>query len=139
MMVRPPHTAADRSTLRLVLLRLLIVANLLLATSYLTWRYRYSINWAAWPIALALIAAETYSYIDAWLFGLTVFRLKRRPEPPSPPPGATVDVFITCYNEPVELVRQTVRAAVRIAYPHATYVLDDGKSAAIACMAAEEG
>jgi cellulose synthase (UDP-forming) len=123
---------------RLALLRLLIVGNLLLATFYLSWRYLYSINWVAWPAALALIAAETYSYIDAWLFGLTIFRLKRRAEPP-PPSGATVDVFITCYNEPPELVRHTVHAALRIAYPHTTYVLDDGKSAAMQAMAAEEG
>jgi cellulose synthase (UDP-forming) len=121
------------------LLRVLVAANLLLGAYYLGWRYLHSINWSAWPIALALLLAETYSYLDAWLFGLTMWRLRARGEPPPPVPGTTVDVFITCYNEPVELVRETVRAAVQIGYPHRTYVLDDGSSAEMRAMATEEG
>jgi cellulose synthase (UDP-forming) len=88
---------------------------------------------------LALIIAETYSYLDAWLFGLTMWRLRSRPEPPSTPGDVTVDVLITCYNESPELVRETVRAAVAIRYPHLTYVLDDGDTAAMRAMASEEG
>src|SRR5439155_608551 len=53
--------------------------------------------------------------------------------------GATVDVFITCYNEPVELVRETVHAALAIAYPHRTWVLDDGNSPAMRAMAEQAG
>ncbi|HEY1296118.1 MAG TPA: glycosyltransferase, partial [Chloroflexota bacterium] len=48
------------------------------------------------------------------------------------------DVFITCYNEPVELVRHTVRAASAIRYPHRTYVLDDGSSDQMRAMAEAE-
>ena len=121
------------------LLRILIAANLLLGFYYLSWRYTETINWAAWPLALALLAAETYSYVGAWLFGLTIWRLRRRSEAPSPPPDVTVDVLITCYNEPVELVRETVRAALAIRYPHRTYVLDDGNSAPMREMARTEG
>lgn len=119
--------------------RLLIAANLLLGFRYLSWRYTSSINWALWPLSLALLAAETYSYVDAWLFGLTMWRRKTRGEPPPVPEKATVDVFITCYNEPVEIVRETVRAAVAIRHPHRTYVLDDGNSPAMREMAKEEG
>jgi cellulose synthase (UDP-forming) len=50
-----------------------------------------------------------------------------------------VDVFITCYNEPVELVRETVRAAKAISYPHQTFILDDGSSAEMQAMAESEG
>jgi cellulose synthase (UDP-forming) len=120
------------------LIRILIAANLLLGTWYLAWRYTDSINWAAWWIALPLLVAETYSFLDAVLFGLTTWRLKRRGAAP-PPDQVTVDVFITCYNEPVELVRETARAARAIRYPHQTYILDDGSSAAMRAMAAEEG
>lgn len=130
---------AARAVFRRGVIRVLIVANLLLGLNYLVWRYLDSINWAAWPVALALLAAETYSYIGAFLFGTVMWRLRPRGEPPPPPPDATVDVFITCYNEPVELVRATVRAAVAIRYPHRTYVLDDGESPAIRAMAEEEG
>src|SRR5579884_4310765 len=130
---------AARAVFRRGVIRVLIVANLLLGLNYLVWRYLDSINWAAWPVALALLAAETYSYIGAFLFGTVMWRLRPRGEPPPPPPDATVDVFITCYNEPVELVRATVRAAVAIRYPHRTYVLDDGGSPEMAAMAAAEG
>lgn len=128
-----------RAALRLGLLRVLVAANLLLGFLYLSWRYTATINWAAWPIAIGLVIAETYSYIDAWLFGLTLWRLKQRGEPPPPPPNATVDVFITCYNEPVEVVRETAIAARDIRYPHRTYLLDDGNSPAMRAMAKEIG
>jgi cellulose synthase (UDP-forming) len=132
-------TPERRATGRLALLRLLIASNLLLGASYLAWRYTHTINWAAWALALALLAAETYTYLDAWLFGLTVWRLRRRGQPPPAPSGATVDLFITCYDEPVGLVRDTVRAALAVGYPHRTYVLDDGDSPAMRAMAEAAG
>ena len=134
-----PEDPQARRDLRAWLIRVLVVMNLILGFYYLQWRYLDSINWQYWPVALALLAAETYSYVDAWLFGLTMSRLKLRGEPPSPPDGATVDVFITCYNEPVDLVRDTVRAAIQIRWPHTTYVLDDGSSPEMEAMAREEG
>jgi cellulose synthase/poly-beta-1,6-N-acetylglucosamine synthase-like glycosyltransferase len=126
-------------TFRYILIRILIVANLLFGLNYLIWRYFNSINWAAWPIAIGLILAETYSYVDAWLFELTVWRLRVRKEPPHPPRHANVDVFIKRYNEPVELVRRTLRAALSIQYPHETYVLDDGNSPEMLTVCQEEG
>ena len=134
-----PRDAAVRERIRLGLLRVLIAVNLLLGFNYIAWRFAGSINWAAWSIALALLVAETYSYADAWLFGLAVWRMKRRVDAGPPPPGATVDVFITCYNEPVDLVRRTARAARDMRYPHRTYILDDGASPAMRRMAEEEG
>jgi cellulose synthase (UDP-forming) len=40
----------------------------------------------------------------------------------------TVDVFITVYGEPLEIVLTTVRAARDMHVPHRTWVLDDGDS-----------
>jgi len=124
---------------RLLAIRLFVIANLALGFRYLSWRWTSSINWALWPFGLALILAETYSYIDAWLFGLTMWRLRNRPAPPPPDPSATVDVFITCYNEPVELVRETARAAKAMRFPHEVYVLDDGSNPEMRRMTTEEG
>jgi cellulose synthase (UDP-forming) len=124
---------------KLLVIRILVVLNLALGLRYIGWRWMSSINWAMWPFAVALVLAETYSYIDSWLFGLTSWRLRTRPAPPLPDPTATVDVFITCYNEPVELVRETARAARAMTFPHQTYVLDDGSNAAMRAMAGEEG
>ncbi|MCI0811913.1 MAG: glycosyltransferase, partial [Chloroflexi bacterium] len=110
-----------------------------LASYYISWRYLFSINWDYWPISLALLAAETYSFTSVWLFGFMLWRLKVRRSPPPSMPGAAVDVFITRYNEPVELVRETIRAAVAIRYPHNTYVLDDGNSRELEEAALAEG
>jgi cellulose synthase (UDP-forming) len=49
----------------------------------------------------------------------------------SPSEWPTVDVFITCYNEPVEIVEQTIKAALAMDYPTSklcVHVLDDGNS-----------
>ena len=124
---------------RLLAIRLVIAVNLVLGFRYLTWRWTSSINWTLWPFGLALVLAETYSYVDTLLFGLTMWRLRRRPAPPPPDPSATVDVFITCYNEPVELVRDTARAAKAMRFPHAVHVLDDGANPAMRRMAEQEG
>lgn len=91
-----PPIYPDVSQARHLLIRVLVAASLLVGLWYISWQYTDSINWGAWWMALPLIVAETYSCLDAWLFGLTVWRLKRRGEPPAPQPGTTVDVLITC-------------------------------------------
>ena len=40
----------------------------------------------------------------------------------------TIDVFITVYGEPLEIVLATIRAARDMDVPHRTWVLDDGDS-----------
>jgi cellulose synthase (UDP-forming) len=113
-------------TARQLLIRAVALLAGLLGVNYIVWRWAYSVNWPAWWIALPLVLAETYSLIDSLLFGLTVWRLRPRGEPPRPVEGATVDVFIATYNEPIDMVMETARAAARITYPHRTWVLDDG-------------
>lgn len=106
-------------------LRLLVVLTVILGVNYVAWRWLESLNWSAWWIAVPLVLAETYSLIDVCLFGLTMWRLRER-TPPEAPPGLTVDVFITTYNEPIEMVMDTALAAQKIRYPHKTWILDDG-------------
>jgi cellulose synthase (UDP-forming) len=120
-----PPAAQDRRTLRLWIIRILVTASTILGVYYIAWRWTSSLNMAFWWIAIPLVIAETYSILDAALFGGTVWRLKERGEAP-PPPDVTVDVFITTYNEPIDLVMTTAIAARDIAYPHTTWVLDDG-------------
>lgn len=111
---------------RLVLLRLLFIATLILGLNYLAWRWLFSLNWNAWWIAIPLVLAETYSLIDVSLFGLTMWNARTRPTPPIAQPGLSVDVFITTFNEPVAIVMKTASAARDIKYPHKTWILDDG-------------
>ena len=120
-------------------LRILIAASVLLGVNYVVWRWLFSVNWSAWWIAVPLVVAETYSLIDSMLFGLTMWRWRRRAAPPPPPEGRTVDVFVTTYNEPVELVLATAEAASCIRYPHETWILDDGERPELERAAAELG
>lgn len=112
-------------TARFVWIRILALLSVLLGLNYIVWRWLDSVNWSAWWIAVPLVIAETYSLIDTFLFSVTMWRARERPAPVSPPQG-TVDVLITTYNEPVDMVIATARAAKRIAYPHETWILDDG-------------
>ncbi|GGD29027.1 glycosyltransferase family 2 protein [Nocardioides daphniae] len=123
--------------LRQLVVRVLVVLTLLTGTSYVVWRWGWSVNWDNWWIAVPLVMAETYALVDAYLFGLTMWKIKVRGEAPPPPEGATVDVFITTYNEPVEMVMATATAAQRITFPHRTWILDDGNRADLAAAAAE--
>jgi cellulose synthase (UDP-forming) len=124
---------------RMLLLRIAILATVVLGGNYIAWRWLYSLNWDAAWIAVPLIVAETYSFIDVCLFGLTVWRARSRPEPGEAPEGRTVDVFVATYNEPVELVMTTARAARDIRYPHKTWVLDDGARSELEQAAADAG
>ena len=125
-------------TARFVWIRVLALLSVLLGLNYIVWRWLDSVNWAAWWIAVPLVIAETYSLIDTFLFSLTMWRARDRPAPVSPPTG-TVDVLITTYNEPLDMVLATARAAKRIAYPHETWILDDGARPELEAAAAEIG
>ncbi|MHA7197651.1 glycosyltransferase family 2 protein [Arthrobacter alkaliphilus] len=123
----------------MVAVRLLVILTLVTGVNYILWRWLASLNWDAWWIAVPLVAAETYSLIDVLLFGMTVWRIKHRTPPAAAPPDATVDVFITTYNEPLDLVMGTALAAQRIRHPHSTWILDDGNRAELRQLAARHG
>lgn len=111
---------------RLLLIRTIVLVTALLGVNYVTWRWLFSVNWSYWWIAVPLVLAETYSLVDSLLFGFGMSRLRERGQPPEAPEDLTVDVFITTYNEPLELVERTAVAARAITYPHRTWILDDG-------------
>ena len=132
-------SVTERAKLKRSLIRVLILANVLLGTRYITWRAAASLNWDYWPLAIALLLAEFYSFTDCILWCAMMWRYRVRADPPPAPPDHTVDVFITTYNEDVDRVRTTARAAKAIRYPHTTWVLDDGDRPAMRAMAEAEG
>ncbi|WP_251041466.1 glycosyltransferase [Arthrobacter sp. ISL-30] len=121
------------------LVRILTALTLILGINYIVWRWLFSVNWSAAWISVPLVMVETYSLIDAFLFGVTMWRLRERQTPPAPPEGFSVDVFITTYNEPIDLVMTTAIAARRISYPHNTWILDDGGRPAMKQAAEQAG
>ena len=50
---------------------------------------------------------------------------------------ASVAVFITCYGEPIDVIRRTATAARAIRGEHTTWILDDGRSDDVRDLAAE--
>ncbi|HEX9310709.1 MAG TPA: glycosyltransferase [Gemmatimonadaceae bacterium] len=101
---------------------------------WITWRWTYSLNPNALVFSLVLVIAETYGLINSGLMIFTVWRLNYRVPPPTPK-GLIVDVFITCFDEPLEVLRRTALGARAIRYPHRTYMLDDGKREEVRAMA----
>lgn len=106
--------------------RFLASGTLLLASYYIYWRYRYSLNPDARWFAVPLLLAETYTFINSILFAVMMWKPACRVSPP-PLENASVDIFITTYNENPDLVEKTLKAALRIDWEDKNvYVLDDG-------------
>ncbi|WP_445633029.1 Cellulose synthase [Nostoc sp. DSM 114161] len=130
---------------RTLLFRYLAEINLIFGIWYLQWRITHSINFDALWISIPLLVAEIYSYFGGVMFVIGLWRpLVRQIKSldqmtPSIPRSdwPTVDVFITCYNEPPEIVEETAKAALAMDYPPTklrVYVLDDGNSADMRAM-----
>ncbi len=51
----------------------------------------------------------------------------------------TVDVLITVYGEPIDVIRRTAEAALAIRGRHMTWILDDGRSDQVQALASELG
>ncbi len=101
---------------------------------WIIWRWGWSLNPHAMIFSIVLVVAETYGLINSFFLIATVWRLKYRTPPPAPA-GLNVDVFITNYDEPLEVLRRTAIGARAIRYPHRTWMLDDGKRDEVKAMA----
>jgi cellulose synthase (UDP-forming) len=118
--------------------RIFAVATLLYSAYYIVWRWVETIHWAAWWFSIPLALAETYLLFAGALMVFTAWKPRRRTPPPAPA-GLSVDVFITTYDESLELIRRTAIGATAIRYPHRTYILDDGKRDSVRELAEELG
>lgn len=124
-----------RYQLRLHFFRVLAVTAAILGINYIAWRYTSSLNVSALWFAIPLVLAETYTVIDTLLFIFMMWKPARR-IPPSPAESSSADIFITTYNEPIELVQLTAEAATRIAWSNKhIYILDDGSRPALQAVA----
>lgn len=107
-------------------IRSLALASLAFGLYWLYWRWTQTLNPNAMFFSLLLVSAETWGWITSAFFLFQAWKVRQRYAPPAPP-GYSVDVFITTYDEPLSIVRRTVIGARAIRYPHRTYILDDGK------------
>src|SRR5258708_27453668 len=111
--------------LKLAVTRVIIVLATIFTARYFVWRLLHTMNPAARVFFYFFLAAELLSFLESVLFYFITWNPTHYAQPKTIP-GHTVDVFIPTYNEPVELLRETVVCAVNMRYPHKTYILDDG-------------
>jgi cellulose synthase (UDP-forming) len=115
-------------------IRAVAVATLAYWTYYIAWRWTATLNTHALWFSIPLVLAETWGLLTAFVMAHSVWKLRHR-TPVPPPPGMKVDVFITSYDEPLEVIRRTAIGARAIRYPHRTWLLDDGRRDEVKALA----
>ena len=126
-------------TARLRIFRIVSVLTIGAGYQYIIWRYMFSLNFDALWLSIPFVIAETYGILDMTLFLFMMWQPKERVSPP-PPREASVDVFITTYNEEAELLERTTRAACSIRWSDKrVFILDDGARSQIREMAERLG
>lgn len=112
-----------------------IIAGLfaLYGAYYIIWRAGWTLNLDAPWLALPLLTAETLAYVDFLLLFFMTWSVPR-PAVRDVPQGLKVDVYITTFDEQLDLLRSTILGAVHMRYPHETYVLDDGRRAEVRAL-----
>ena len=73
-----------------------------------------------------LLTTEIYGI---WALAALTWFSWSRPAVSTPPstPGHVIDVYVCTYDEPTEVVAATLAGCRALAYPHTTYLLDDGR------------
>lgn len=120
------------------LVRSLALVSLAFGLYWLHWRWTQTLNPDAMFFSVLLVTAETWGWLSAALFLFGAWTIPKRQVQPAPP-GKKVDVFITAFDEPLEVLRRTAMGARAIRYPHRTYFLDDGKRDELKKIAEELG
>jgi cellulose synthase (UDP-forming) len=130
--------ADDAASASLVAMRFaLLLLTCIAALIYFLWRIGV-VN-PAFPVYSWIVyAAELVGFARVFMLLQPAVRVIHRERPPAPP-GLSVDVFIPTYDEPVDIVRRTVLAALAIRYPHETWLLDDGERPQMEELARETG
>ncbi len=116
--------------------RFLVAAGAVIISSrYMYWRLTETLAFESLQEGLlgyGMVAAELYLWFVLVLsFTQTLWPRRRQPAPLPKDIDSwpTVDVFIPTYNEPLDVVQNTVLAAKKIDYPASklnVYLLDDG-------------
>lgn len=122
--------------------------SLLVSTRYIIWRTTSTLefdNVPAFLLGTGLYLAEVYAWVILALgFLQTSWPLERPLIEPEGEPDIwpTVDVYIPTYNESLEIVRNTVFAAMDMDYPadrFKVFILDDGRRAEFRAFARAAG
>ncbi|MFC0205123.1 UDP-forming cellulose synthase catalytic subunit [Novosphingobium soli] len=120
----------------------------MVSTRYLFWRTTQTLSFSTLPeffFGGVLYLAELYAWVILMLgFLQTSWPLDRPVIEPEgePEEWPTVDIYIPTYNESLDIVRNTVFAAMDLDYPvdrYRVFILDDGKRPEFRAFAKEAG
>ena len=120
----------------------------LMSTRYMFWRTTQTLAFTTLPEFVfggLLYIAEVYTWVILMLSSLQTSWPLNRPviEPKGEPADwPSVDIYIPTYNESLEIVRNTVYAAMDLDYPidrYKVFILDDGKRPEFRAFAKEAG
>lgn len=108
----------------------LIVVNLLMAQIYLLWWLNLDLADNYFLFGL-LVFGEIYHVLMAVTFWHNIWPgVKNELKPTNIKPNLSVDIFIPVVSEPIEVIRQTVQAALALPYQQKqVYLLNDGRVA----------
>lgn len=98
------------------------------ATYYISWCF-FNVQWDYWYVAIPFLITEII-FILLFLLWVNILWVKRYHRPDGPlleKKNFSVDIFISTCREPVEIIKNTIAAAVAIDYDNKKiFVLDDG-------------
>lgn len=107
--------------------------------SIIYFHYRIPLWNAHSPIlSTLLLGAELFGTLTLALHVMMTWRLVER-RPPPPPGDYQGDIFVTTWNEPVELLRHTLLAARAVRRARTVWLLDDGCRPAMRALAEDLG
>ena len=120
------------------LLRALVGLGFLALFWFFSWWFvdgRITSPWLAILLVFAVVYAGT-QLVGNWF----LYLFAHQPVPPKTrPKHLSVDVFVTAYDEPHEMIQRALSAACTMRGPHKTWLLDDGHTPALAVMAEQLG
>jgi len=111
----------------------MVLVNVAATSRYLWWRYTETLNWSGgWStaVSVAMFGAECYGFLVVLHHYVVAMRTTPRVAAPPPGPGfcPSVDVYVTSYNEDVDIIRRTLVGCQAIEYWNKrVYLLDDGR------------
>ncbi|MEK7948438.1 UDP-forming cellulose synthase catalytic subunit [Pigmentiphaga sp. YJ18] len=115
---------------------LMVLLSATMSLRYMYWRLTSTLDFQSWldiAFGYGLLLAEIYA-LSVLLLGYlqTIWPLRRLPAamPADPATWPSVDILIPTYNEPLDVVKQSVLTAVSLDWPADRlhiFVLDDGR------------
>jgi cellulose synthase (UDP-forming) len=120
------------------LLRALALLAIAWMVVYLVWRVGWSWHGASRWLWGILLLTEFYGLWNLVMLTWFSWRIPVAARPDATP-GHRVDVYVCTYDETPVVLRATLAGCAAMAYPHTTYLLDDGRRPEMAELAREWG